>query len=257
MDESSNQTDFPAYLQASEQSPLPPRAIQNLRAVDEVAPAIVPVGPAAGYTRNRWTITTTVGAFGAATFLFMPNISAARAADSVLVRGTIVSLDGSMLTLKTRDGATTAVALKDGWELTGIAKAAPDDIKPGEFVGIASAPTAEGGDATVGVLILPAAFEGAGEASYPWYLKPHSVLTNAAVPYAVVSVDGRTLTVSYRGREAKIAIADDTPVVTFAPAIRADLTAGATVFVPAERGSDGALAAGFVIVGANGAVPPM
>jgi cytochrome b561 len=50
MDESSNQTDLPEYLQASEQSPLPPRAIQDLRAVNEVEPAIVRVGPAAGYT---------------------------------------------------------------------------------------------------------------------------------------------------------------------------------------------------------------
>jgi hypothetical protein len=205
---------------------------------------------------NLKSITATVGAVGAVTFLtaiFAP----ARAADRVQVRGTIVSLDGSTLTVKTREGATTAVALKDGWELTGVAKAAPDDIKPGEFVGIASASTAAGGDATEEVLIFPAALEGAGEANHPWDLKPQSTLANAPIPYAVKNVDGRTLTVSYHGLEAKIAIADDTPVVTFAPAIRADLTAGATVFVPAERGSDGALAAGFVIVGANGVVPPM
>jgi hypothetical protein len=52
-------------------------------------------------------------------------------------------------------------------------------------------------------------------------------------------------------------IADDTPVVSFAPAIREDVAAGAPVFVPAERGSDGALASSFVVVGANGVVPPM
>jgi len=82
---------------------------------------------------------------------------------------------------------------------------------------------------------------GTGAAGYPWGLKPQSTLTNSAVPYAVKNVDGRTLTVSYHGREAKIVIADDTPVVSFAPAIRADVAAGAPVFVPAERGSDGAL----------------
>jgi hypothetical protein len=166
-------------------------------------------------------------------------------------------LDGSTLTVKTREGATTAVALKKGWGLTGVAKAAPDDIKPGEFVEIASAPTTAEGDAAVEVLIFPAALEGSGTTGYPWDLKRQSTLTNAAVPYAVKNVDGRTLTVSYHGREAKIAITDDTPVVTFAPAIRADLTAGATVFVPAERGSDGALATGFIVVGSNGVVPPM
>ena len=203
---------------------------------------------------NLKSVTTIFGAVGAVTFLtaiFAP----ARAADSVQVRGTIISLDGSTLTVKTREGATTAVALKDGWELTGVVKAAPDDIKPGAFVGIASAPT--GVDAAEEALIFPAALEGAGEATHPWGLKPRSTLANAAIPYAVKNVDGRTLTVSYHGREAKIVIADDTPVVSFAPAIREDVAAGAPVFVPAERGSDGALASSFVVVGANGVVPPM
>ena len=56
---------------------------------------------------------------------------------------------------------------------------------------------------------------------------------------------------------AEAGIADDTPVVSFAPAIRADVTVGAPVFVPAERGSDGALASISVVVGVNGVVPPM
>ena len=180
-------------------------------------------------------------------------LSPAEAAENVRVRGTIVGLEGSTLTVKTREGATNEVTLKDGWELAGVAKAAPDDIQPGEFVGIASAPTAAGGDAAVEVLIFP----GAGKAGYPWGARLRSTFTEAAVPYAVKYVDGRTLTVSYRGREAKIAIADDTPVVSFAPAIRADVTAGAPVFVPAERGSDGALASISVVVGVNGVVPPM
>jgi hypothetical protein len=151
----------------------------------------------------------------------------------------IVSLDGSTLTVKPREGATALVALKDGWELAGVAKAAPDDIKPGEFVGIASAPTAAGGDAAVEV------FPGRRRS-------PPSVGREAAER---VGRSGRP--VSYHGREAKVAIADDTPVVSFAPAIRADVTARAPVFVPAERGSDGALASSFVVVGANGVVPPI
>ena len=91
------------------------------------------------------SLTATLGAFGAVTVALTAIVAPARAADSVQVRGTIVNLDGSKLTVKTREGATTAVALKEGWELTGIAKAAPDDIKAGEFVGIASTPTAAGG----------------------------------------------------------------------------------------------------------------
>jgi hypothetical protein len=184
-------------------------------------------------------------------------LSPARAADEVRVRGTIVSLDGGALTVKTREGPNSVVALKTGWKLTGLAAASADAIKPGDFVGIASLPKAAGGDGAVEVLIFPAALKGAGEGSYPWDLKPSSTMTNATVSNAVKDVDGRTLTLAYHGQEKKISIAEGTPIVTFAPATPADLKPGATVFVPAERGADGALASGFVVVGANGVVPPM
>jgi len=115
---------------------------------------------------------------------------------------------------------------------------------------IASLPKAAGGDGAVEVLIFPAALKGTGEGSYPWDVKPASTMTNATVSSAVRDVDGRTVTLSYHGQEKKISVADGTPVVTFAPAKEA-------VFVPAERGADGGLSTGFVVVGTNGVVPPM
>ena len=182
----------------------------------------------------------------------------AQAAENVRVRGTIVSLDGSTLTVKTREGPTSALALKSGWKVTGVAKASLEDIKPGDFVGIASLPTAAGGDGAVEVLVFPPAMKGTGEGSYPWDLKPKSTMTNATVTNAVKDVDGRTLTLSYSGgQEKKISIPEGIPIVTFGPATEADLKPGATVFVPAQRGDDGALATGFIVVGTNGIVPPM
>ena len=74
---------------------------------------------------------------------------------------------------------------------------------------------------------------------------------------AVKEVDGRTLTVSYKGGEKKLAVPDGTPIVIFGPATKADLKLGATVFVPAKRGADGALSAETVVVGTNGVTPPM
>ena len=46
---------------------------------------------------NLTSVTTNVGAVGALAFLSMAGIAPAWAADSVQVRGTIVSLDGSTL----------------------------------------------------------------------------------------------------------------------------------------------------------------
>ncbi len=188
-------------------------------------------------------------------FLAMPH---AQAAENVRVRGTIVGLEGSTLTVKTREGPNTAVALTPGWKVAGIAKASVEDIKPGDFVGIASLPTTAGGDGAVAVLVFPPAMKGTGEGSYPWDLKPKSSMTNATVTNAVKGVDGRTLDLSYSGgKEKKISIPDGIPIVTFGPATEADLKPGASVFVPAQRGDDGALAAGFVAVGTNGVAPPM
>lgn len=179
------------------------------------------------------------------------------AADQVRVRGTVESLDGSTLSVKTREGTDAKIMLKDGWKVSSVAKASIGDIKEGDFVGIASLPTSDGGNGALEVLIFPAAMKGAGEGSYAWDLKPNSTMTNATVSNAVKSVDGRTLTVTYKGGEKKIAIPDGTPVVTFAPAVVGDIKAGATVFVPSEKGSDGMMSSARVVVGTNGVVPPM
>ncbi|UGX89389.1 hypothetical protein LLE53_023960 (plasmid) [Phyllobacterium meliloti] len=175
----------------------------------------------------------------------------------VRVRGTVSSIDATTLTVKTREGATTRVALKSGWQVAGVVKASVDDIKPGDFVGIASLPKADGGDGALEVLIFPAAMKGTGEGSYSWDLKPNSSMTNATVADAVKSVDGRTVTVKYQGKDKKISIADGTPIVTFAPATTADLTPGAVVFVPGEKAADGAIFTSRVVVGTKGVVPPM
>jgi hypothetical protein len=185
-------------------------------------------------------------------------VSSAQAAETVRVRGTIVSLDGSTLTVKTREGPTSAVALATGWKVTGVAKASVEDIKPGDFVGIASLPTAAAGEGAIEVLIFPPAMKGTGEGSYPWDLKPKSTMTNATVTNAVKDVDGRTVTLSYSGgQEKKISIPEGIPIVTFGAATADDLKPGATVFVPAQRGDDGGLSAGRIVVGTNGVVPPM
>src|SRR5580698_1050475 len=151
------------------------------------------------------------GASAVLAFLAIAVLSPAQAAENVRVRGTIVGLDGSTLTVKTREGPNAMLM-----------------IKPGDFVGIASLPTSSGGDGAVEVLVFPAAMKGTGEGSYPWDLKPKSTMTNATVTNAVKGVEGRTLDLSYSaGKEKKISIPDGVPIVTFGPATAADLKPGA------------------------------
>lgn len=56
------------------------------------------------------------------------------------VRGMVETLGASVLKVKTREGETLDVALADGWKVAAVARAQVSDIKPGDFVGIASMP---------------------------------------------------------------------------------------------------------------------
>ncbi|CAN7632288.1 hypothetical protein [Rhizobium sp. LjRoot258] len=197
-----------------------------------------------------------LSAIASAVILAAPIHAEEKKAEQVHVRGSIVNYSGSTLKVKTREGEIVDVALADDWKVSSVANAKVTDIKPGDFVGIASLPKEGGGDGALEVLIFPPALKGAGEGSYGWDLKPNSSMTNATVADAVKGVDGRTVTVSYHGKEKKISIPDGTPVVTFAPATKDDLVAGAVVFVPAEKAATGIIAH-QLLVGKNGVVPPM
>jgi hypothetical protein len=175
----------------------------------------------------------------------------------VRVRGTITSLEGTTLNVKTREGDMAKIMLKEGWMVSGITTASIEDIKPGDYVGIASVPNADGSDGALEVLIFPAAMKGTGEGSFAYDLKPNSTMTNATVSNAVKAVDGQQLTLNYKGQEKKMAVPVGTPIVTFAPATPADLMVGAAVIVNSDKAADGALSTTRVVVGTKGVVPPM
>ena len=184
---------------------------------------------------------------------------AARADTAARVRGTVVSVDGPTLVVKSREGETVQIRLSDNWSASGVVKASLADIKPGVFVGVASAPKAGDVDdlQALELVVFPESMRGTGEGHYEWDLQPKSTMTNASVASQVDGVKGRTLTLSYKGGERKITLPADTPIVTFGPATQADVTPGAAVFVPAQRGDDGALKATRILVGKDGLVPPM
>jgi hypothetical protein len=193
---------------------------------------------------------------GAISSLAVAIATGAQAADAVRVRGTVVSFDPAILTVKTRQGDTDAIKLNTGWKISGVAKVLAKDIKQGDFLGIASVSKSDGGSGAVEVVVFPESMKGSGEGDRPWDL-PNSRMTNGTVAN-VTDVDGRSVTLTYdNGQTKKISISDTTPVVTFAPAATTDLKPGATVFVTATRGADGALSSSRVVVGTNGVVPPM
>ena len=200
---------------------------------------------------------TIIVVLGTISSLSAAGVGGAQAADTLRVRGTVASFEPSLLTVKTRQGDTSAIKLNAGWKISGIASASVKDIKQGDFLGIASVSKADGGSGALEVVVFPAALKGTGEGDRPWDLQPNSRMTNGTVA-DVTDINGRAVTLTYdNGQTKKISIPDTTPVVTFAPATPTDLKPGATVVVTAEREADGTLSSGRVVVGNNGVAPPM
>ncbi|WP_210485757.1 hypothetical protein [Microvirga antarctica] len=202
-----------------------------------------------------WTTSKTAAALVFCTLAGLP--AAALSAETQRVRGTIESLDGSVLLVKSREGPALSIALNSDWTVSSVAKAAMSDIKPGDYIGTASVPKGDNGAEALEVLIFPAAMKGTGEGSFAWDLAPNSTMTNATVANAVTGVDGQKLVLSYKGNEKTVVIPDGTPIVTFAPAQKTDMVPGAPIFISAQRDDAGKLSAGRVVVGTKGVAPPM
>ena len=194
---------------------------------------------------------------GVATLLGVFMSGATHAADNVHVRGTVSTVDGSKVTVKTREGTDVALVLGDAWKIAGVTKATMADIKQGTFVGTANMVGSDGAKA-LEVVVFPEAMRGTGEGDYGWDLKPNSQMTNATVSSQVQSVDGQTVALTYKGGEKKVKIAPDTPIVKFGDATAADVKPGAPVFISATPStSPDMLDKGFIAVGQDGATPPM
>ena len=183
--------------------------------------------------------------------------AAAIAQVPVRIRGTVESLDGSMLTVKARNGETMKVKLDDKLMVVGITKASVADIASGKFIGTTTVGQRDGALVAEEVHIFPEDMRGTGEGHRDWDLRPDSKMTNANVANIVSMAGDRVMTVQYKGGEKKILVTPKTVVVTYAPADRGELKPGAPVFINAQRQADGTLTAPRVNVGLNGQVPPM
>jgi hypothetical protein len=181
----------------------------------------------------------------------------AQTAPPTRVRGTIAAVDGNTMTVNSRDGQKLEVTLADPLSVLTVKKVDLNSIAPNAYVGIATRTGADGKLTALEVLVFPEAGRGSGEGHYAWDLEPGSTMTNGTVKGAVTASSGRELTLTYKDGSNTIFVPPSVPVVTFAPAERADVKPGAPVFFGATKSADGKLSAARVIVGKDGVAPPM
>jgi hypothetical protein len=189
---------------------------------------------------------------------FAATAALAQAPDTVRVRGTIESVDGSNLTVKARDGAELKIKLADNAAIRTVVAKTVADVKQGEFVGITAMPQPDGTQKAVEIHIFPEAARGTGEGHRPWDLMPGSTMTNANIDSEVAISDGKKLVLKYKDGDKTFIVPDNIKVVMFAPGSAADVKPDAKIFiVAAKKLPDGTLEAPAATVSSAGVDPPM
>ncbi|MER8700301.1 metal ABC transporter permease [Mesorhizobium sp. M1227] len=211
-------------------------------------------------------------------------LATAAGAAALRIRGTVVSVSPSALTVHTASGDVSA-SLQAKTAFVSVVPSDLSHVETGGYVGVASKSVGNKLIA-LSVIVFPPALKGASEGHADYDVLPDTTLaggartassmTNAnvktiATPESAPQVNSSTtngsvatttangnvklLTVTYNGGEQNILIPPTAPIVAFVPGDASIVTPGAAVFVNADQ-ADGKTTAGLVAVGSHGLTPP-
>jgi len=201
------------------------------------------------------------------------------------LRGTITTLNPQSLVVHTRDDKDITVTLDDQTHYAAVVKSSLDNLKEGSYIGTA---TKEIGSKLIAleVSIFPPEMRGAGEGHYAWdkisdttlsagaatasamtngnvatvtssgETDVNSAMTNGNVATAAAKGGLTVLNVTYKGGEQTVLVPPTAPIVALQAGTKADLAAGAGIFIVAIQDGDNTTAK-LIAVGKDGVVPPM
>jgi hypothetical protein len=189
--------------------------------------------------------------FALLALVFVSSLAVAQAPQRI--RGTITSLSGDSLMVKTREGRDVTLQLTPDAQVVTAKKGTMADFKTGSFVGVTSVKDANGRLVAQRVHALgPQVPQMHGA----WDSIPNSMMTNANIESSAQVSGGNELTLKYKDGEQKILVTPQTQYFTFVPGTRADLKPGEPIFAGARMDNDGKLVAPRVAVSKDGVKPP-
>ena len=130
-----------------------------------------------------WMPRLLVASFAAVSIL--ASSAFAQQAPTVRIRGTIESVDGNMLGIKTREGTDVKVKMTDNVAVFAVVKTELSQIKEGSYIGVTAMPEPDGVQKAIAVHIFPENQRGAAEGFRPWDARANSTMTNATVAETV------------------------------------------------------------------------
>ena len=186
----------------------------------------------------------------AVSLLMLASLSAQ--AQVVRLRGTITSLDGDVLSVKTREGKDVKLQLAPDAQVVTTKKVSADEFKPGSYVGVTSL---KGADGHLVAKRVHALGPQVPQMHGAWDSIPGSTMTNSNITGITKMGNGSELTLKNKDGEQKILVNSETEYYNFVPGTRADLKKGETIFTGARVEGDKLLAQ-RVTVSKDGVKPP-
>ncbi len=173
-------------------------------------------------------------------------------AQNVRVRGTITSLDGDVLSVKSREGKDTKLQLAPDAQVVTTKKVSADEFKPGSYVGVTSV---KGPDGNLVAKRVHALGPQVPQMHGAWDSIPGSTMTNSNITGITKAGSGSELTLKNKDGEQKILVTPETEYYNFVPGTRADLKKGETIFTGARVEGDKLLTQ-RITVSKDGVQPP-
>jgi uncharacterized protein DUF5666 len=168
------------------------------------------------------------------------------------VRGTIESLDGNVLSVKTREGKDVKLQLTPDAQVVTTKKVSAGEFKPGSYVGVTSV---KGPDGRLVAKRVHALGPQVPQMHGAWDSIPGSMMTNSNITGITKMGNGSELTLKNKDGEQKILVNSETEYYNFVPGTRADLKKGETIFSGARVEGDKFIAQ-RVAVSKDGVKPP-
>ncbi|MWV26236.1 hypothetical protein FVE89_30550 [Methylobacterium sp. 2A] len=189
-----------------------------------------------------------------AALLMAASVTAVRAEPiTARFRGTVARVEPDRIEIRRPSGSTLSLRMDPKTRVYAVNASDLGAIKPESYVSVIGAAGSEPHRATAVTLYSPSE-RGFEAGSQPWDTAPGATLTAGWVADLQRGAPLR-LAVTYGGGQAAFEIPRDTPVTQFSPGERALLQPGAAVTIFARSDADGALDAGTIAVGRQGAVP--
>ena len=173
-------------------------------------------------------------------------------AQNMRVRGTVTSLDGDVLSVKTREGKDVKIQLAPDAQVVTTKKVSAGEFKPGSYVGVTSV---KGPDGRLLAKRVHALGPQVPQMHGAWDGIPNSMMTNSNITSITKAGKGNELTLTNKDGEQKILVDAETEYYNFVPGTRADLKKGETIFTGARVDGDKLLAQ-RVTVSKDGVKPP-